>query len=272
MLLEAGSGHTGELDAGDMSKYRHLKFERREHVALVTLHRPDAANALSRGTVEELAHALRVVEQDPALRALVLWGGRGKVFCAGADIKERRENPGKDWELRRPLVAMWEQLATLSKPVVMAANGHAAGGGFELLMLGDAVVVAEAAEFWLPELEWGGIPGGWGTQLLPRIIGPVLARWLILSGTRLTARDLIARGLATHRVPPERVLECALRVAEELADRPATAVACAKEALRHALSVPLPAGVSIEDRLLQIATAAPERQARLKRFANRKRS
>lgn len=71
----------------------------------------------------------------------------------------------------------------------MAANGHAAGGGFELLMLGGAVVISESAECWLPELQWGGIPGGWGMQLPPRPVGPVLARWLVLSGTRLSAPD-----------------------------------------------------------------------------------
>jgi enoyl-CoA hydratase/carnithine racemase len=253
-------------------KYHYLKFERRAHVALVTLNRASAANALNRATIGELAHALGAVKSDPAVRALVLWGGTGKTFCAGADLKERRENPGKDWEMRRPLVAMWQQLATLPKPVVIAANGHAAGGGFELLMLADAVVVSEPAEFWLPEVQWGGIPGGWGTQLLPRLVGPVLARWLMLSGTRLKARDLIARGLATHCVEPGRVLECALEVAQQLAERPPTAVACTKEAVWHALATGLPTGADIEDRLLQIAAAAPERQAALERFAKGKSS
>lgn len=253
-------------------EYRRIAAERRDNIALVTLRRPDAANALSRATVEELADALGVVSREDAIRAMVLWGGTGKVFCAGADLKERRANPGKDWEIRRPLVKLWNDLALLSKPLVIAANGHAAGGGFELLMLGDAVVVSEAAEFWLPELAWGGIPGGWGTQLLPHLVGPVLARWIVLSGQRLTARELMQYGLATHCVAPERVLECALEAARLLAERPATAIACAKEALRHALSTPLATGVEVEDRLLQVATSSPERQAGLERFAKGKRS
>ncbi len=255
-----------------MGDYQNIEFERRDAIALITLSRPHAANALSRQTVAELSSAFAAAASEPTVRAVVLWGGSGKVFCAGADLKERGENPGQDWELRRPLVKLWRELAGLSKPLVMAANGHAAGGGFELLMLGDAVVISESAECWLPELQWGGIPGGWGTQLLPRLVGPVLARWLILSGTRLSARDLMARGLATHCVAPDQVLECALAVARQLAERPAIAVACAKEALWHALSTALPIGVGVEDRLLQVAASAPERQAGLERFSKGDRS
>ncbi len=252
--------------------YQFISMEPRGNLALVTLNRPAAANALNRAMVQELTHATAAVADNETLRAMVLWGGTGKVFCAGADLKERRAHPGKDWELRRPLLRLWQELAAFPKPLVMAANGHAAGGGFELLLLGDAVVVSETTECWLPEIQWGGIPGGWGTQLLPRLIGPVLARWLVLSGARLGARELMARGLATHCTVPDKVLDTALEIGRQLAERPAAAVACAKEALRHALSTDLSTGVAIEDRLLQIAASSPERQAGLERFAKGRRS
>jgi len=248
-------------------QYEHITAEQRGNVALITLNRPAAANALASTTVRELGDALAVVVREESLRALVLTGSGSKVFCAGADLKERRDNPGRDWEIRRPLLKFWNDLFLLPKPLVIAANGHGAGGGFELLMLADAVVVSEQAEFWLPEIQWGGIPGGWGTQLLPRLVGPVRARWIALSGQRLTARDLMEYGLATHCVAPGQVLERALEAAQLLASRPAAAVAAAKEALRHALSTALPIGVEIEDRLLQIAAASPDRQAGLERFA-----
>jgi enoyl-CoA hydratase len=247
--------------------YSNISAERRGDVALITLQRPNAANALNKATVEELSDALAIVSRESAVRAMLLTGSGNKVFCAGADLKERRANPGKDWELRRPLLKFWNELWMLPKPLIIAANGHAAGGGFELLMLADAVIVSESAQFWLPEIEWGGIPGGWGTQLLPRLVGPVRARWLALSSARLSAAEVVTLGLATHCVPQERVLERALEVASQLAARPVAAVAAAKEALRHALSTPLAMGVEFEDRLLQIATASPERQAGLERFA-----
>ena len=252
--------------------YADITAERRDNIALVTLARPAAANALSSTTVRELSDAIAVVARDDSVRALVLTGSGDKVFCAGADLKERTANPGKDWEIRRPLMKFWNDLFMLQKPLVVAANGHAAGGGFELLMLADAVVISENAQCWLPEIQWGGIPGGWGTQLLPRLVGPVRARWIVLGCQRLSSQEVLDMGLATHRVPRAEVLHRALDAARLLAAQPAAAVACAKEALRHALSTPLATGVEFEDRLLQIATGSPEREAGLKRFAQGKRA
>jgi enoyl-CoA hydratase len=247
--------------------YDNIRAEVRGAVALITIDRPESANALCSRTAAELSDAIAVVAREGALRGAVLTGSGEKVFCAGADLKERRANPGKDWELRRPLLAFWRELWMLPKPLVMGVNGHAAGGGFELTMLADAVVASERAEFWLPELQRGVIPGGWGTQMLPRIAGPVRARWLALSGERLSAREVMTLGIVTHCVPPAEVVDRALEIAARLAAKPAAAMAAAKEALRHALSTPLATGVEIEDRLLQIAAAAPEREASLERFA-----
>ena len=253
-------------------EYTEITAERRDSIALITLARPAAANALSSNTVRELADAIAVVARDESIRAMVLTGSGDKVFCAGADLKERTANPGRDWEIRRPLMKFWNDLFMLQKPLVIAANGHAAGGGFELLMLADAVVISDSAQCWLPEIQWGGIPGGWGTQLLPRLVGPARARWIVLGCERLSSQEVLDLGLATHRVPGAQVLERALAVASVLAAQPAAAVACAKEALRHALSTPLATGVEIEDRLLQIAASSPDRAVGLKRFAEGKRS
>jgi enoyl-CoA hydratase/carnithine racemase len=252
-------------------EYADITTEQLDNIALITLARPAAANALSSNTVRELADAIAVVAREESLRAMVLTGSGDKVFCAGADLKERTANPGKDWEIRRPLMKFWNDLFMLQKPLVIAANGHAAGGGFELMLLADAVVISETAQCWLPEIQWGGIPGGWGTQLLPRLVGPARARWIVLGGQRLSAQEVLGMGLATQCVPGAQVRARALEVARMLAAQPAAAVACAKEALRHALSTPLATGVEIEDRLLQIATGSPDRAAGLARFAQGKR-
>ncbi len=246
--------------------YQHLKFERDGNVAMLTLARAQAKNALNSALITELRDALARVETDTTIRAL-LFTGEGDVFCAGVDLKERREHPGKDAELRTPLLQFWQSLAHCAKPLVIAVNGHAIGGGFELCLLGDAVVASDAAQFWLPEVQWGGIPGGWGTQLLPRLIGPLRARWIILNGHRIAAREMFALGLVTHVVPASEVMSTALAIAAELAQRPPTAVAMAKEAVRQALALPLAAGVKMEEQLLQRAVAAPERAVLLDRFA-----
>ena len=209
---------------------------------------------------------LAKISADTSARALLLTG-EGDVFCAGADLKERREHPGKDAEFRAPLLRFWHELAQFAKPLVIAVNGHAAGGGFELSLLGDAVIASDAAQFWLPEVQWGGIPGGWGTQLLPRLVGPVRARWIILNGHRISAREMLDMGLVTHVVAAADVLDTARAVATVLATRPPTAVAMAKEAVRQALNRPLTSGIEIEEKLLQQAVSAPERRKLLERFA-----
>lgn len=246
--------------------YEHLLVGHDGAVVVVKMARAAAKNALNKRLIAELRDVLAKISADGNARALLLTG-EGDTFCAGADLKERRENPGKDAEFRAPLLKFWHELAAFNKPLVIAVNGHAAGGGFELSLLGDAVVTSSAAQFWLPEVQWGGIPGGWGTQLLPRLVGPVRARWIILNGHRIPAADMQTMGLVTHVVPQAEVLDTARAIAAELATRPPTAVAMAKEAIRQALSIPLSAGIEAEEELLQQAVAAPERKAMLERFA-----
>ncbi len=246
--------------------YQHLLVGRDGDVVILKLARAAAKNALNKTLIAELREVLAKISADTSARALLLTG-EGDVFCAGADLKERREHPGKDAEFRAPLLRFWHELAQFAKPLVIAVNGHAAGGGFELSLLGDAVIASDAAQFWLPEVQWGGIPGGWGTQLLPRLVGPVRARWIILNGHRISAREMLDMGLVTHVVAAADVLDTARAVATVLATRPPTAVAMAKEAVRQALNRPLTSGIEIEEKLLQQAVSAPERRELLERFA-----
>ena len=245
--------------------FQHLLVGHDGDVVILKLARAAAKNALNKALIAELHDVLARISADTKARALLLTGD-GDVFCAGADLKERLEHPGKDAEFRAPLLQFWHALAQFAKPLVIAVNGHAAGGGFELSLLGDAVVASETAQFWLPEVQWGGIPGGWGTQLLPRLVGPVRARWIILNGHRISAREMFDMGLVTHVVAPAEVFDTARAIAKELAKRPLTAVALAKEAMRQALNMPLSVGIEIEEKLLQQAVAAPERRELLERF------
>lgn len=250
----------------DWPAYKRLQVWQEESVVLVRINRPESANALDRATLTELRDVVERANEADDVRAMVLTGAGDRVFCAGVDLKERREWQGREYEARRPLVELWKALYAFPKPLVMAVNGHAAGGGFEILFLADAVIATENAQFWLPEVQWGGIPGGWATQFLPRLVGPIRARWLILSGERLSAEEARACHIVTEIAPTGKLMARALTVARVLAEQPPTAVAVAKEAVRFALSTPLEAGVDMEDRLLQIATAAPERETYLAKF------
>lgn len=236
----------------------------------LVLNRTDAANALNGALSRALAATLATAAQDPAARAVIL-RGEGKVFCAGADLKERLANPGKDFEMRRPIVELWRTMHTFPKPLVMGINGHALGGGFELICHADAAIASIEATFALPEVNWAGIPGGWATQLLPRLVGPVKARWLMLSGKRFSATEAERLGIVSEVVGPADLVDRCREAATHLAAMPAAAVAGVKEATRLSFDIPLSAGVEVEDRLLQIATSSPERQERLAGFAAGKR-
>jgi len=233
----------------------------------IVLARPEAANALNGAMTRALATRLDAAALDPDVRAVLL-RGEGKVFCAGADLKERLANPGKDFEMRRPIVALWRAMHLFPKPLVIGVNGHALGGGFELICHADAAIASTAATFALPEVHWAGIPGGWATQLLPRLVGPVRARWLALSGARLSAGEALTLGIISEIAEPDQLAERAREVARHLAAQPPAAVAAVKEAMRLSFEMPLSAGVEVEDRLLQIATASPERRERLAAFSD----
>lgn len=246
--------------------YQHLLVGHDGAVVVVKMAHAAAKNALNAALIAELRDVLAKIAADASARALLLTGD-GDTFCAGADLKERRDHPGKDAEFRAPLLKLWHELAHFNKPLVIAVNGNAAGGGFELALLGDAVIAADSAQFWLPEVQWGGIPGGWGTQMLPRLLGPVRARWIVLHGHRISAREMLMMGLLTHVVPADELLDAARGIAQELATRPPTAVAMAKEALRAAFELPLASGIEVEEKCLRQAVDSPERKIMLERFA-----
>ncbi|MBO8141303.1 MAG: enoyl-CoA hydratase/isomerase family protein [Firmicutes bacterium] len=145
--------------------YSCLEIVPEEPVVVVRINRPEAANALNRAAAAALKDAVERVNRSESLRAMVLTGKGDRAFCAGADLKERREWRGREYEARRPLVELWRVMDALSKPLVMAVNGHAVGGGFEMLFLADAVIASEQAHMWLPEVGWGGGAAGAAGQI-----------------------------------------------------------------------------------------------------------
>ncbi|HWP35786.1 MAG TPA: enoyl-CoA hydratase/isomerase family protein, partial [Thermodesulfobacteriota bacterium] len=165
-------------------------------VALLTLERPEAHNALSLALCEALLDALRRLAADPAGVRVVILTGRGPSFCAGADLKERRGQPPA-WLRRhhRAIVSAVEAVAALPLPVVAAVHGHALGGGFELALACDLRVAADGARFGFPETTLGIIPAAGGTQRLPRLVGPAVAKELIFTGRRIDAAEAHRLGL-----------------------------------------------------------------------------
>jgi len=219
-----------------------VTLERRpDNVALIRLDRPKA-NALSGAVLGQLEAVATELQDDPP-GAVVLWGGR-RIFAAGADIVELPES-GAD-AVGANFAGALGALAALPRITIAAVNGYALGGGLELALACDLRVCGENARFGLPEVLLGVIPGGGGTQRLPRLIGASRAKELIFTGRQMRAEEALAIGLVNRVVAPDFVLEAALAWAAELAGGPLVAHGLAKATVDRGLDGTLADGLAIE--------------------------
>lgn len=228
--------------------YEGLRVTRHGDVAELALDRPAALNAVSVALAGALAAACADLAADPTLRAVVVSSSSDRAFCVGADLKERRGFTDADLARHRPTIsAGYGGVRQLPVPVVAAVGGYALGGGFELALACDLVVADERATFGLPEVTVGLVPGGGGTQLLARRIGPGRAADLILTGRRVPAQEAERLGIVDRRVAAGQARAEALDLARAIAANSPTAVRNAKAALRAGLDLPLAGGLAVED-------------------------
>jgi enoyl-CoA hydratase/carnithine racemase len=214
-------------------------------VATVRLDRPPM-NALNAQVQEEIAAAAAQVTADPAVRAVVLYGGE-KVFAAGADIKEMAGASYSQMAVdTRRLQDAFTAVAKIPKPVVAAITGYALGGGLEFALCADFRVMGESARVGQPEILLGVIPGGGGTQRLPRLVGPARAKGIVFTGRFVGAAEALAIGLADQVVPDGDVYQAARDLVARYAGGPAIALRAAKQAIDDGLDVDLDTGLEIE--------------------------
>ncbi len=230
-------------------------------VALVTLNRPEVGNAINDAIRTALPELLERIDRDDAYAAVVLAGVGERGFCVGADIKESRAIGSSVQERRRLLGNAWiERIARLGKPVVAALHGYCLGGGLEIALACDIRIAAPNTVLALPETGLGLIPGGGGTQRLPRLVGLGRALDMLLTGERIDAAEALRIGLVSRLATSTTTLrEQALEVAARIAARPPTASAYAKEAARAGLEMDLPAGLTLEKTLFSLLMSTQDR-------------
>lgn len=216
-------------------------------IAWITLDRPDAANARNQRMREDLNRLYDDLAVDPAVRVVVLTGAGDRFFCAGMDLKEAA-TPESPLERRARLRAGRdiEKLAALPQPTIAAINGYALGGGCEMALACDLRVMASDASIGLTEVAHGLMPGGGGTQRLPRLVGYARAAELIYLGRRLSGAQAEAIGLVNQVVEPSQLLPTVTELAGHIAAQPPAAIRAAKESLRAGLELTLSAGVERE--------------------------
>jgi enoyl-CoA hydratase/carnithine racemase len=214
-------------------------------VATIRLDRPPM-NALNAQVQAEIAAAAAQVAADPQVRAVILYGG-GKVFAAGADIKEMATASYAQMAADAGrLQGAFTAVAKIPKPVVAAITGYALGGGLELALCADFRVAGQSARVGQPEILLGVIPGGGGTQRLPRLIGPARAKDIVFTGRFVGAAEALAIGLVDQVVPDADVYQAARDLVARYAGGPAIALRAAKQAIDEGLDVDLDTGLEIE--------------------------
>ena len=225
-----------------------VRYDVHEHVAVITISRPAARNALSTDVLNGLSAGLDRAEADSEVRAVVLTGGP-RIFASGADVRELRATAPADY-VQSERLAAWQRFARFPKPSVAAVAGYVLGGGCELAMTCDLIVAADNAVLGQPEIRLGILPGAGGTQRWSRVAGRYRAAELVLSGRTVSAWTAQGMGLVSRVVPAECVVEAGIAVARSIAVHSPIAARLAKAALRASEELPLTGGLDHERALL----------------------
>lgn len=238
-------------------------------VALITLNRPEALNALNAQLLGELEQALDDAEGDSSIGAIVLTGS-DKAFAAGADIKEMAPQSVQDITGTDVFGKINAAFARTRKPVIAAVAGYALGGGCEIAMACDFIIAAENAKFGQPEIKLGVIPGIGGTQRLTRLVGKAKAMDMMLTGRNMDAVEAERSGLVSRIVPADDLVDTALEVAGGIAALSQPSVALAKETTNRALEVSLGEGLLYERRVFYSLFATEDQKEGMAAFVDKR--
>ena len=229
--------------------FRTIVFEKEGSVAHLALNRPDRLNAYSVAMRDDFAEALHAVAEDEEISALLITG-KGRAFCAGADLSEFGAAPSQviarnaRWQRD-----VWGQLINLDKPIVVAAHGYCIGSGVEILLLGDLRIAASDTVFAMPEVQLGMIPAAGGSQTLPANVGPSVSLDLLYTGRRFGAAEAMACGIVSRVVEPDELETTAWQIAGALSELPLGVAAGLKRAWGAGSEMPLDASLALERRL-----------------------
>ena len=248
-----------------------LRVELRDRIAVLTLDRPGQLNAIGSGTVDQLTRALNELRDNDDVRALVV-AGAGRAFSAGADIGEIESftAPRQFHSFVQQLTDAYALLEDFPKPSVAAVHGFAFGGGLELALACDLRVAERGARLGLPEMKLGVLPGAGGTQRLPRLIPPAIAKQMILTGEPIDAERAHALGLVNELAEPGEVLSAAEALAAALTAGAPLALAAGKRLIDYGLGMDREAAISYDRETVSVRFSTEDRVEGLKAFRERR--
>jgi enoyl-CoA hydratase len=254
-----------------MSDYENLLVENADGLAVITINRPKALNALNSATLRELNLAATSLVADRLVRAVIITGSGDKAFVAGADVAEMRHMSGPEARsFARLGQEAFQRLEALPQPVIAAVNGYALGGGCELALACDIRIAAANAKFGQPEVGLGVIPGFGGTQRLPRLIGIGRAKELLFSADAIDAAEAMRIGLVNKVVPLGHALETAVALAERIASRSLVAIEYCKSAIAAGQDIDLRTAIAHEADLFALCFVGGDQKGAMTAFLERR--
>ena len=250
--------------------YETILVERRGPVAILRFNRPDKLNAMNSKMKDEIISALDDLEADDAIRVAVLTGAGDKAFVAGADINEFKDRSSiEQWDLyQEPF--LYGAVDRFKKPVIAMINGYCLGGGCELALACDMRIASERAQIGQPEINIGIIPGGGGTQRLPRVVPLGKAMELILTGDRISAAEAHRIGLLDEVTAHDQLETRTMEIANRIADKSPVAVRLAKQAVKASTRMGLDAGLRYEQSLFALVFATHDKEEGVRAFLEKR--
>jgi enoyl-CoA hydratase len=250
--------------------YETIILEKKERIATITLNRPPM-NPLNRKMYEEIGQVAEELNADPEVKVVIITGAGEKAFAAGLDVKEvegKTVTDMKDFQaFSRDASA---QVAAIEKPVIAALSGLALGGGLELALCCDLRIASEGTRFGQPEVTLGIIPGGGGTQRLPRLIGAARAKELFFTGAMIDAQTALEMGLVSKVVPPDKLMEEVTALATTIAAMPAVALKMIKQAVDHGINMDLNSALIYEGESFMLSYTSEDGREGLRAFVEKR--
>ena len=251
-------------------EYYWTKLEKHGHVAVLTINRLEKLNAISLDTAKEITERFREMNEDRDVRCVVLTG-TGKTFSVGGDIAEMSKFTAMDAEraLREVGQVLTNTVDSFRTPVIAAVNGYAFGGGTELALACDIIIAADTAQFSLPEVTLGTLPGWGGTQRAVRLLGRAKTIELLATGKRVSAQEALQFGLVNHVVATGSLMEYCIAFAQEIGNNPPTAVEMIKRVVKYGEDGSFETGLSLECTMSAFLFDTEDRKDRMKSFAEK---
>jgi enoyl-CoA hydratase len=251
--------------------YQTLQYESADGIATVRFNRPGKLNAINPEMIDDLRKLVTNVRADPGVR-VVVFTGNGRAFCAGADISALTKIGGPpDFMsfIERVQIAL-NEIEDLDRPTIAAINGIAYGGGCEISLCCDFRIIAEDAKIGVPEIKIGLLPGGGGTQRLPRMLPTAIAKQMIYTGDPLSAQQAFHHGLVNEIAPTGQALEVGLQWARKLLKLPSVGLRCGKLLVDIAQNGSLKTGIEAERQTMGLLYATEDRKEGLAAFLERR--